>query len=250
MSRRILLADLGKGTLALAVLGIACARSGSPATNGGPSTTSGPTPSTGQPAGSAPTSATWHRVNLGFVSAYLIARSGEVAIIDTGVAGSVADIEAGITAAGFGWDAVGTVILTHHHADHQGSLPDVMTEAPAATAYAGAEDIAAISSPRPVTAVGDGDQIFGLTIVATPGHTPGHVAVLDPELGLLLAGDAIRGEAGGVVGPNPRFTEDMTVANESVVKLGKLTFEIVAFGHGDPLEGAASTKVAELAARL
>ena len=40
------------------------------------------------------------------------------------------------------------------------------------------------------------------------------------------------------------------VAAESVVKLGGLTFEAAAFGHGDPVLNEASRLVAELGAGL
>ena len=39
----------------------------------------------------------------------------------------------------------------------------------------------------------DGDEVFGLQIVATPGHTAGHVATFDPDSGVLVAGDAFPG---------------------------------------------------------
>jgi glyoxylase-like metal-dependent hydrolase (beta-lactamase superfamily II) len=94
-------------------------------------------------------------------------------------------------------------------------------------------------------------SVFDLEIIETPGHTAGHISVLDRVGGLLVAGDALNGgRSSGVTGPNPRFTGDMTLANASAVKLGGLQFETVVFGHGDPLEGGASARVAELAATL
>ncbi|NLT55436.1 MAG: MBL fold metallo-hydrolase [Actinomycetales bacterium] len=38
---------------------------------------------------------------------------------------------------------------------------------------ADAGEAAKISSPRPITTIRDGDEVFGLRIVATPGHTDG-----------------------------------------------------------------------------
>ena len=73
---------------------------------------------------------------------------------------------------------------------------------------------------------------------------------MTPLSGLLVAGDALRGEDGGVIGANPRFTDDMALANESVKKLAALQFETLVFGHGDPVEGGASGQVAALAATL
>ena len=70
-------------------------------------------------------------------------------VVDTGVSGSAGAIEDSLTGVGLDWSAVGHLILTHRHNDHIGSAAEVMAAAPDAAAYAGAEDIAAISVPRP-----------------------------------------------------------------------------------------------------
>ncbi|MET0697198.1 MAG: MBL fold metallo-hydrolase, partial [Acidimicrobiia bacterium] len=115
---------------------------------------------------------------------------------------------------------------------------------------AGADDIGSITAPRPLTPVGDGDRVFNLEIIATPGHTPGHVCVLDSTVGVLVAGDALSVQEGVVAGPNPSFTEDLDQAHESVRKLAGLQFGVLLVGHGDPIETNASEQVAEFAAGL
>jgi glyoxylase-like metal-dependent hydrolase (beta-lactamase superfamily II) len=262
--RRTFLADLGRGAFALAIFGvIGCSPaavvtarpSASAAGSGAPS--GGASPSTSlSAAGSAPPSGsggagggvTWERVNLGFVSAYILVRGGEAAIVDTGVGGSANAIESSLSGVGIDWSAVGHLILTHHHGDHVGSAADVMDRAPAAAGYAGAEDIGSITVPRQLTAVGDGDEVFGLRIVTTPGHTAGSISVLDPVGGVLVAGDALGTSGGKPALPNAQFTDDMTQAKASVVKLGGLTFETLLVGHGEPIETGASQAVAELGA--
>ncbi len=192
----------------------------------------------------------WERVNLGFVSAYVVVRSGEAIVVDTGNPGSEGSIEAALTKLSVGWSDVGHLILTHRHGDHIGSVDAVMAAASAATAYAGAGDIPNIAAPRAITAVGDGDTVAGLEVVATPGHTPGHICLLDRGVGLLIVGDAMVGEAGGVAGPVPRFADDLPQANASVVKLAGLEFDAMVFGHGEPVLAGASGLVSELAAGL
>ena len=78
------------------------------------------------------------------------------------------------------------------------------------------------------------------------------ISVLDPVARFLIAGDALNGEpdGGGVLGPNPAFTADMSTAIESARKLGMLDFDDAYFGHGEPLLGDASAAVATLAASL
>ncbi len=95
----------------------------------------------------------------------------------------------------------------------------------------------------------DGDSVFGLDVIATPGHTPGHICLLDTS-GVLVAGDALTGGNGGVDGPNPQFTPDMETATQSVVKLAGLEFDVVYFGHGEPVTAGADQAVAELAESL
>ena len=70
-----------------------------------------------------------------------------------------------------------------------------MNAAPEAVGYAGELDIPRINSPRPLIAVGTGDRVFGLDIISTPGHTPGHICVFDPVDRALITGDAVK-EAG------------------------------------------------------
>jgi glyoxylase-like metal-dependent hydrolase (beta-lactamase superfamily II) len=254
---------MGKAGLAVMVLGAASCgpEEGSTTTASGAegSTTAGSAPTTAPAAstttGDDPTTSVgaggghrWHRVNLGFVSAYILYRGGEAAIVDTGVGGSEGSIEAALGEIGLGWGDVGTVVVTHLHPDHQGSLQAVIAATTESLPwFAGAADLEGIQAPTEGQAVGDGDTVFdGLDIIETPGHTPGHICVLDPVAGILVAGDALTGD-GGVAGPNPDFTPDMEMANASVAKLASFDYEVALFGHGEPVVSGASTMVAELA---
>ena len=268
IDRRTFIADLGRGAFALAIVTVAgCSPSTlaslAPTRTPGASAGTGPSPSGGGAASDAPSApartagpppgspppggTTWERVNLGFVSAYLLVRDGEAALVDCGVAESADEIEASLTGLNLDWGAVGHVILTHHHADHQGSIRTVRTRAPDATIYAGAEDVGSILV-QPVTAAADGDTVFDLRIVTSPGHTAGSISVLDPIAGVLVVGDAMRTD-GGLPGlPGAQFTVDMDQAKQSVVKLGALSFETLLVGHGNPIEGGAAALVAQLGA--
>jgi glyoxylase-like metal-dependent hydrolase (beta-lactamase superfamily II) len=255
LDRRAFLADLGHGAVALAIVGIAgcgpsVVASLGPTASGsaGPRT---PAPSAGgsEAPGSPATGArSWERVNLGFVSAYILIRGGEAALVDTGEAGSEAAIESSLTSIGLGWSNVGHVIITHSHGDHSGSRIAVLERAAGATGYAGAEDIRAMGGVE-LTAVGDGERVFDLEIVRTPGHTAGSISVLDSANGVLVAGDALKTAEGRPIPPGAPFTADMDEAMRSIVKLGGLTFETLLVGHGEPIESGAAALVAELGAR-
>lgn len=266
VTRRMLLRDMGKAGLAVVLMGTAACSSDptdnatpsiepdSTSTSAGPGSTSSNSdaPSTSQAAptsGGAAGGHEWHRVNLDFVSAYLLYRGGEAALVDTGVGGSAGAIEAALAEIDLGWDSVGHLIVTHKHPDHQGSVEAVLAAA-GAPWYAGSGDIGAITASTEGSTVGDGDRVFDLQIVETPGHTPGHIAVLDPVAGILVAGDALNGADGGVTGANPDFSEDMDAANASVRKLAGFDYEVALFGHGEPVTSGASAMVAELAESL
>jgi glyoxylase-like metal-dependent hydrolase (beta-lactamase superfamily II) len=190
------------------------------------------------------------RVNLGFVNAYVLIRGKEAAIVDTGTPNNASKIADVVRTGGVGWDAVHHVILTHYHPDHIGSIGEVLGSVHKATAYAGAADIPQIKSPRPIKAVGDNDEVFGLRVIATPGHTPGHVCVFDPAGSLLILGDAMTNSDSKLGGPSPQYTADMAQAHQSVKKLAKLKFERAVFGHGDPIDKGASQAIAKLADTL
>lgn len=189
----------------------------------------------------------WHRVNLDFVSAYVLVRGREAAIVDTGIPGSEPAIGRALADVGVGWSEVDHVVLTHFHPDHAGSIGAVLQSASGATAYAGGADIALIQSPQPLVAVDDGDEVFGLQVIATPGHTAGHISILDADTGLLVAGDALTRSGERVSGSLPQFTANLDQAKASVRKLARLQFETAVFGHGDPLQGSADEAVAALA---
>jgi glyoxylase-like metal-dependent hydrolase (beta-lactamase superfamily II) len=252
INRRLFLARLGKGTLAMAVLG-ACGDPGatsttlaSTTTGTDPATTSSPT-TTGAPSTTVSSEpASFHRVNLGFVSAYIVARGSEAAVVDTGVSGSEAAIETALGTADLSWAEVAHLVLTHHHPDHVGSMAAVLNAATAATGYIGEGDLDNVTSPRQLVAVSDGDEIFGLQVISSPGHTSGHISLFDPVAAVLIAGDALNGDGGRVAGPNPQFSEDHALAVSTVMKLANYPYETIYFGHGEPVMSNGASLVGQL----
>ena len=65
---------------------------GSPSGGSEPSASSAGSPAVGQSPG-ARDGLTWQRVDLGFVSAYVLVRGGQALVVDTGVGGSAGAIE-------------------------------------------------------------------------------------------------------------------------------------------------------------
>ncbi len=111
----------------------------------------------------------------------------------------------GLRAAGLEPDAVDTILFTHLHVDHVGWLEDVALFADAriavhrdALAYALEHSsvgwlpdrLRALVDEGRVDPVAPGDELLpDISVVAYPGHCPGHIG-LDVEGGALLIGDA------------------------------------------------------------
>ena len=272
MSRRTFLRDLGHGAFAVTVMGLAACVPKAPGKTP-PNLTAEPLPTrtfdpltyvgnldeieafwcrdpvtTVQPSGWSALDHTslrrWARIGNDQTSAYVLVRGGEATIVDTAGSCPPDAMEDGLEAAGLGWSAVGSIIVTHKHPDHWIGLSSALDRAPDAKVFAGAADIPHIGSPRPITAVGAGDRIMDLAIIPTPGHTPGHIAVHDEAAGVLVVGDAINyGEdAGFVLLPT---SEDVQQTRASFDVLARLPFDTFLGGHGDPIIGGASQRLLE-----
>ncbi len=280
-SRRVFLGEFGRGTLALAVftpLVAACGGAETGTDSGAGRSTvgdgeqtgtdtgadaagttrpgTGATSTTDGEAGGAGDGATddelrWGRANLGFVSAYVLARGNSAAIVDTGTAGSAEAIGETLQTMGLNYDDVDHVILTHKHEDHIGSLAEVLDRATSAAVYAGEADLGDIATSAAgedgIVGLIGGEDVFGFEIVATPGHTLGHMSVIDHQAGLLVAGDAIFTAEGGVVEGPERFFDDVGQSRQTIKALAQLSFNTLLVGHGDPIEERADTAVAALA---
>lgn len=242
-TRRAFLGDVGGGALALALFTpavlAACSSSDDEAVAEPGDQTSDVEPSTGD-------GLRWARTNLGFVSAYVVARGNRAAVVDTGTEGSADAIGQTLVDLGLTYSDVESVILTHNHGDHIGSITAVLEQAVNATAWAGEADLATIAGD--IQPLVGGEDVFGMEILATPGHTPGSMSAIDHGAGLLIAGDAITIDGGQASEPPPQFTADPEGARASIAMLAELSFNTLLVGHGDPIESAADASVAALAA--
>lgn len=195
--------------------------------------------------------------DLGRVNAYLYEAEDPV-LVDAGTPGSAATLRDGIEAAGYRVADVGHVLVTHYDVDHVGGL-ERLDDAMDATVYAQPPDVEHLrgaSSPSVTTlkgisqrfmglsvaapdltveAIEDGDEVAGLTAYATPGHTAGHTAFVDAQVGFL--GDLVVGDHGRLDFPPWYLNRDTAEVRESVRSLAERTpaFEVAAPGHGDPL---------------
>jgi glyoxylase-like metal-dependent hydrolase (beta-lactamase superfamily II) len=165
---------------------------------------------------------------------FLFPHAEGVVVIDVGPPGTSKAIEDGLARLGAGWSDVSEIVLTHSHFDHTGGLAEAIGYASGVPIRAGADDAGTIhdESGVAVTPLREGDPVRDLEVIATPGHTPGHICLLDEANSLLLAGDAVGNDRGSLsLGP-PQFTADPVLARTSLERMQSMTLDRVLFSHG------------------
>jgi len=210
---------------------------------------------------------------------YLLVDGADLTLVDTGFLGRADRILEQVKELGYSPSDINRIILTHHHADHVGSLADLerVTQAEVIAHPADAPYIDG-TLPRPGpsrpqwlanflsrfcwlwatepvevdTLVNDGDVLpilGGIEILHTPGHTPGSICLYLPEKSLLIAGDLLANRLGLKL-PSRGFTVDTVQELQSINRIANLEFDIISFGHGSPIMHDASQAVADFADSL
>lgn len=126
---------------------------------------------------------------------------------------------------------IGGIAITHDHADHTEGIA-------ALRAAAGDPPVAAARHPADI-ALEDGDVFGPLTVVATPGHAPDHLAFVAARA--CFTGDAVLGAGSVFVAPDPGSLRGYLAALE---RLRGMDLAILCPGHG-PLVLDAGAKLGE-----
>ncbi|MEO3938605.1 MBL fold metallo-hydrolase [Dermatophilaceae bacterium Soc4.6] len=165
------------------------------------------------------------------VRAHLSPHETGLVLVDTGMDPSGRDLDAALARSGASWSDVSHVVVTHAHPDHVGALDHVRRAAPAATVLA--HPLEAVAEAQSLV---DGQRVGRLRAVATPGHTAGHLSLLDEAGGVLLVGDCL-GSVGAVLVRAPeQFTADARRAEQSLHLLRTFRGTRLLFSHGAELE--------------
>lgn len=197
-------------------------------------------------------------------------------LIDSGYVGSLPRIEEALEGNGISPQAITHLILTHQDHDHIGAAAAFKRKYPGVAIMASSIETPYISGDltslrleqaeqlqktlppeqqafgeafcdllRTVEPVPVDRQLFaddllpfcgGCQVVATPGHTPGHISLYLPEFDTIISGDAMALEDGKPVIANPQFTLDMEEAIASMKRLLSSPVKNVICYHGGVLD--------------
>ncbi|MFC0434029.1 MBL fold metallo-hydrolase [Kutzneria buriramensis] len=193
-------------------------------------------------------------------NAFLVEEEDGYTLVDVGWAGAPKAIEAFLAERNRSLRDIRRIVITHAHPDHVKGLHELRVRTGATVLIHSADapwlqngrvpaegrsgglgrfiDRLPLAHWTPVTAnghVADGDMIGNLRVLHTPGHTPGHIALLHEPSRALLVGDLIfnRGTLG--LGP-PALAADPGRRPDSIAKLPK-DVSAIGLAHGDPLVG-------------
>lgn len=196
------------------------------------------------------------------VNAYLVREDDGLTLIDTTIPGSQHAIIAAAQSLG---QPITRIVLTHAHMDHVAALDALHQLLPNAEVLISERDARFLVgdksldadepqaklagayqtvATRPTRLLHDGDRIGSLEVIATPGHTPGHIALYDRRDGTLVAGDAFQTLGGTAVAGSVRWlfpfpalaTWHRPTALASARRLRDLAPARLAIGHGKVLE--------------
>ncbi len=227
-----------------------------------------------------------HQVNW-----YLIDDGGRLSAVDAGLPGFAGHLESDLARLGVALADIEAVVLTHSDGDHTGLAPvlrdagarvlihgadDATLRKPGPKGGDGSAPhiLANLWRPSTLKVLGhlikhggakppkvEGAEIYAdgdvldvpgrLRVLHTPGHTPGHCALLAGSRRVLFAGDALIDHrivtGGGRPQVMPRFTNvDTAQALASLDAIAAVDdqVDLVLFGHGDPWHGGAAAAVA------
>lgn len=201
----------------------------------------------------------------------LIIMNDELTLVDTGYTNFLPLIEHEITKKDYEMEHLKNIIITHYDDDHIGSLYNFKEKYPWINIIASEIESKYISgeikSERLVQAeelldnmspeqkefgtwfiqqlkdlkhvaidnkVNDGDMILHneCRVVATPGHTSGHISLYFPKLNSVITGDAAANENQELDIANPHFCLNMDNAKQSLRKIQNLQADTYYCYHG------------------
>jgi glyoxylase-like metal-dependent hydrolase (beta-lactamase superfamily II) len=211
-----------------------------------------------------------HRVPDVVCNVFVLAEADGLTLIDTGLPYSHTRVLRYLAALGYSPEAVKHILITHADRDHMGSVA-ALRAATGARVYASQLEGEAMAlgietrrlrlkpwhraalmilrplfvkaRPAPADEFLQDGQVLplfgGLQVVATPGHTPGHLSFYALERKVLFAGDSLRSHGGRLRASDGPNTADEALAVQSLHVQAALGARVICAGHGPVVMGAA-----------
>ncbi|MGH7760029.1 MAG: MBL fold metallo-hydrolase [Candidatus Dormibacteraceae bacterium] len=201
------------------------------------------------------------------INCYVVQEEDGLTLVDSTISSPAEGIAALVTRLG---KQLRRVALTHAHGDHVGGVAGIRQMFPGVeisiserdgrllagdTTLLPAEPQTAVKGSfakvnwKPDRLLKPGDRIGSLEVIASPGHTPGHVAFFDVRDQALIVGDAFQTRGGVAVAGDLRLlfpavamaTWHKPAALASAIALRALNPSLLATGHGEALSDPPAT---------
>ncbi len=216
-----------------------------------------------------------HELRGRIVNCYLIVNNDEIILIDTGLPGNSSKITKYLenTLKRSPQD-INTIVITHNHFDHVGSLSKIkeITGAKVAIHPADADFIRGkgnhvggafanamikllkiIYQSKPVEPeilLSEGDLIGDYQVIHTPGHSPGSICLYNPKNKAIFVGDNLQYTKGKLQSPGEKLILEPAKYEESIKRLLDYDIEVILTGHTAPVTSDARHLLEDFVNRL
>ncbi|WP_160679820.1 MBL fold metallo-hydrolase [Clostridium sp. C8-1-8] len=217
----------------------------------------------------------------------VISNNDSLILIDTGIPGRFNQVVEAVEKEGLQFSKLNTIIFTHQDIDHIGNVVEILNKVPAnVKIFSHEEEKAYINGEKTPVKLAklesnleslpdnmkvaykmlkagfqknkvnidetliDGQELpycGGITIIHTPGHTPGHICLYFKQWKILIAGDILCVKDGMLCRENQDLNFDNELNVKSIEKLMRYDIETVISYHGGLYNHNVNSRIAELA---
>ena len=206
-----------------------------------------------------------------FVYPTVIKDGNNLTLIDTGYPGQIEYIKSALEKDGLDINNIKTIILTHHDIDHMGNVKTILNLLPSIEVITFEDEADYINGSKIASKVEvmeksldkmdeRGKQFYNMfksffennkvkvsktvknsdvinkgesmKVIATPGHTPGHMCLYIDKYKLLIAGDLLISKDDNIITCSKELNYDNDMYLQSLNKIKDLELETIICFHG------------------